>query len=235
MTTFTANQQVLLTAASIGTWFTFLTSNPHVEVLSTTELKFENGGGTIELDFRGSGFHVNPITGTPNGGTLTSLQINEPAGTMAYKFAGMAIPITTAVADIQAHNWGGLLNLFMGGNDVIMGSPSGDYLNGFGGNDRINGGGGNDTLVGGPGNDTFIFRPNFGEDVIKDFNTGTLAAHDTIELHSVGIAGFSDLVHNHATVTPGGVVITDGTGDTITLRGITKIAQLHSFDFHFLA
>jgi Ca2+-binding RTX toxin-like protein len=41
-----------------------------------------------------------------------------------------------------------------GGNDVILGRPIRDVVNGFGGNDRICGGGGNDTLTGGTGNDT---------------------------------------------------------------------------------
>jgi Ca2+-binding RTX toxin-like protein len=39
------------------------------------------------------------------------------------------------------------------GNDVILGRPTAETINGRGGHDRICGGGGNDTLVGGTGND----------------------------------------------------------------------------------
>jgi alpha-tubulin suppressor-like RCC1 family protein len=40
-----------------------------------------------------------------------------------------------------------------GGDDVILGTPTTETINGRGGNDRICAGGGNDTVNGGPGND----------------------------------------------------------------------------------
>jgi hypothetical protein len=42
------------------------------------------------------------------------------------------------------------------GNDVILGRPTADTINGLGGDDRICGGGGNDTLNGGIGNDRLL-------------------------------------------------------------------------------
>lgn len=43
-----------------------------------------------------------------------------------------------------------------GGDDLLIGSPLADFLDGGAGNDSIDGGGGNDLLLGGPGNDTVI-------------------------------------------------------------------------------
>jgi Ca2+-binding RTX toxin-like protein len=42
------------------------------------------------------------------------------------------------------------------GNDALIGSSHGDYIEGYAGNDLLDGGGGADTLDGGAGNDTYI-------------------------------------------------------------------------------
>jgi Ca2+-binding RTX toxin-like protein len=121
-----------------------------------------------------------------------------------------------------------------GGNDRINGGGGNDVLNGGAGNDSLIGGTGNDFLTGGPGNDTFVFQPGFGNDVITDFSPGTLANHDTIELHSVpGMHNFTQVVA-HAAVVGGHVVISDTLGDTFALSSVHKVGQLHSYDFHFL-
>jgi Ca2+-binding RTX toxin-like protein len=122
-----------------------------------------------------------------------------------------------------------------GGNDTINGGGGNDVLNGGAGNDRLIGGPGNDLMMGGSGNDTFVFQPGFGNDVITDFTPGTLANHDTIELHSVpGLNNFAQ-VKAYATVVSGHVVISDTIGDTITLNNVHRVGQLHGYDFHFLA
>jgi Ca2+-binding RTX toxin-like protein len=236
MTVFTATQPVTLTPAALIGLFNFLQHNPQFEgIPSTTEFKVENQAHTIEIDLKGVGFSFNQHG--PTGGTLTSLQINLPAGTLAYKFAGMAISIPTVVSDVNSGHFGAILNLFLGGNDNISGSPGGDYLNGFGGNDRIIGGLGDDTMRGGPGNDTFVFRAGFGHDRIQDFTVGTSATgpHDTIELHSIAGLGSFAQVKAHASAATGHVVITDNIGDTITFTNLTSVSQLHKYDFHFLA
>jgi Ca2+-binding RTX toxin-like protein len=130
------------------------------------------------------------------------------------------------------------------GPDAIYGFFGNDRLSGLGGNDSLYGGPGNDTLDGGPGNDwmsggpgkdTFVFRTGFGDDVITDFTPGTLANHDTLELHSVpGLHNFAQ-VKAHTAVVSGHVVISDTIGDTITLNNVHKVGQLHGYDFHFLA
>jgi Ca2+-binding RTX toxin-like protein len=59
------------------------------------------------------------------------------------------------------------------GDDVLIGGAGHDTLLGGPGDDSLDGGTGNDFLVGGAGADHFIFRPNFGRDVIADFEQGT--------------------------------------------------------------
>ena len=238
MTVFNATQPVTLTASNFASIFSFLQNGSHIELASSTELKVENSAHTIELDFRGSNFTYGQHG--PTGGTLTSLQINEPAGTVAYKFSGMAVSIATIASDVQSGHFSAILGLFLGGNDVITGSTGADHLAGFGGNDRIIGGGGNDTMSGGAGNDTFVFvHSGFGNDVITDFTTGTLANHDTIELHSVpGLANFTMVKALATVVNIGGVnhvVIHDAGVDTIQLNSVHAVSQLHSYDFHFMA
>ncbi|HKZ96903.1 MAG TPA: cadherin domain-containing protein, partial [Hyphomicrobiaceae bacterium] len=56
------------------------------------------------------------------------------------------------------------------GNDTLDGGAGKDTLIGGGGKDTLIGGGGNDVLTGGAGADTFVFAPNWGEDVITDFD-----------------------------------------------------------------
>jgi hypothetical protein len=122
-----------------------------------------------------------------------------------------------------------------GGNDTIGGGGGNDVLNGMAGNDRLIGGPGNDLISGGPGNDTFVFRAGFDNDQIADFNVGTIANHDTIEFHSVPRLHNFVQMKAHAAVVGGHVVISDVGGDSITLSSVHRVAQLHSYDFHFLA
>jgi autotransporter-associated beta strand protein len=121
------------------------------------------------------------------------------------------------------------------GANILRGGVGNDRLTGGAGNDRLIGGPGNDLLIGGAGNDAFVFQPGFGNDAITGFTPGTLANHDTVELHSTpGLNNFAQ-VKAHATVINGHVVISDTTGDTITLNSVHKVGQLHGYDFHFLA
>ena len=56
------------------------------------------------------------------------------------------------------------------GNDQLYGGLDNDELFGGNGNDILNGGEGNDNLEGGFGNDTYIFAPNFGHDIILNYD-----------------------------------------------------------------
>jgi hypothetical protein len=81
-------------------------------------------------------------------------------------------------------------------------------------------GGKGDTLTGGAGPDTFAFRPNFGTNVITDFNV----INEAVQIDNSIFATVNDvLAHN----TPAGAVINDGHGDTVTLAGVT-LSQLQT-------
>ncbi len=115
------------------------------------------------------------------------------------------------------------------GKNVLDGSAGHDVL--IGGNDvDVLIGGNGDTLTGGPGPDTFLFRPNFGTNVIKDFNIN----NDFLQFDKSIFASVNDLL-NHTTAGSAGAIINDGHGDMITLTGIT-LAQLqtHQNDFHLV-
>ncbi|MBO9398568.1 CHRD domain-containing protein [Shimia sp. R9_2] len=56
--------------------------------------------------------------------------------------------------------------------DTINGSDLANTLSGEDGDDLINGEGGDDILIGGDGADTFLFEGDFGNDTIRDFETG---------------------------------------------------------------
>ncbi len=140
--------------------------------------------------------------------------------------------------------------LFGGGNhDDLYGNSSSDTLDGNGGNDQLDGGGGHDRLIGGAGYDTliggtgqdvligggnadqFVFGNNFGRDTITDFEADNI--HERIDLSDVTqITSYGDLLLNHMTRSGSNVVIEDGLGNSITIRGVT-MADLDSSDFLF--
>jgi hypothetical protein len=74
-----------------------------------------------------------------------------------------------------------VLAKILGGDDIIDGSDSGDWLFFDKGNDRIDGGKGDDIiaggrgkdiLIGGKGSDYFYIEDNYGTDTIADFHAG---------------------------------------------------------------
>ena len=91
-------------------------------------------------------------------------------------------------------------------------------------------GGKSDTLTGGAGPDTFVFRPDFGTNVITDFNV----TNEAVQIDKSIFATAHDVLA-HTTDTPAGAVINDGHGDTITPAHVT-LAQLqtHQNDFHLV-
>ncbi len=144
------------------------------------------------------------------------------------------------------------------GDDVVLGQEGEDLLFGGAGNDRVSGGsqidclyggegsdtliagGGRDTLFGGAGDDIligdgqadlFVFFDNFGDDVILDF--AALAGAEKLQLGGVtAITDFNDLQQNHLTQVGNDAVISDGAGNTITLKNV-NIADLDASDFDF--
>ncbi|EBA02111.1 hypothetical protein RB2150_00360 [Rhodobacterales bacterium HTCC2150] len=121
------------------------------------------------------------------------------------------------------------------GSDTLDGGAHNDELFGGGDNDTLTGGTGDDTMSGGSGSDTFIFADGFGTDIITDFNATNNA--EKIDLSGVSaITDYTDLTtlaNNHIAQVGLDVVISDGTGDTITLTGVT-LGNLGVDDFIFV-
>lgn len=115
------------------------------------------------------------------------------------------------------------------GKNVLDGSAGHDVLVGGNGADVLIGGNG-DTLTGGPGPDTFVFRPNFGMNLITDFNV----INEMIQFDKSIFSNVTDIL-NHMTNANAGALIDDGHGDTITLLGVTlSQLQTHQSDFHLV-
>ncbi|NOX74607.1 MAG: calcium-binding protein [Alphaproteobacteria bacterium] len=119
------------------------------------------------------------------------------------------------------------------GNDLIVGGDGNDILNGNKGNDQISGGVGNDIMAGGKGSDAFIFNePSFGNDTVLDFdiNADVLILADFLAANAgVTFIDAADFVSSYASVVGGTDVVFDfGTGDTITLTGLTTTIGLDS-------
>ncbi|RMA42342.1 peptidoglycan DD-metalloendopeptidase family protein [Rhodophyticola porphyridii] len=112
-----------------------------------------------------------------------------------------------------------------GGNDTLSGGAGIDRLYGGAGADEINGGADNDWFLGGTGADRFVFDPNWGRDIIADFEDGI----DVMDLGSTGLS-FGDL-----TITPDGsrTFVSDANGNSIRLEGILA-TDLTDADFSFV-
>lgn len=117
------------------------------------------------------------------------------------------------------------------GNDTLLGGDGDDTLYGQSSNDRLIGDAGDDFLNGGDGADEFLFRNNFGNDRISDFDLSEVG--EVINLSGLNaITGFVDLITNHLTQAGDDAVISDGLGNTITLVNV-NISALEASDFVF--
>jgi hypothetical protein len=97
------------------------------------------------------------------------------------------------------------------------------------GRDVLIAGNGN-TLTGGNGPDTFLLRPEFGSNVITDFNINS----DAIQFDRSIFATSADLF-SHTSNTAAGAVIDDTNGNTLTLAGVTLAQmQAHANSFYFV-
>jgi serralysin len=133
-----------------------------------------------------------------------------------------------SAADATPNTWhldaNGSIHYDMSGQQALFFGATTD-------NDKINGGPGNDLLTGGAGSDTFEFAPNFGKDVITDFQAaGT--GHDVIQLDHTVFPNFS-AVQAHMAQAGSNVLITADAHDTIQIDNTSK-AHLNSDDFHFV-
>lgn len=117
------------------------------------------------------------------------------------------------------------------GDDTLKAGTAASQLYGDAGNDRLIGGTGNDYLSGGDGNDTFVFGPNFGKDVVADFqNSG--GTHDIVQFDHTVFADFNAL-QSHMAQVGSSVVITLDANNAIEIKNFT-VSQLHAADFVFV-
>ncbi len=101
-----------------------------------------------------------------------------------------------------------------------------EFVAGTTGSDLLQSSNKSEVLFGGAGADTFKFAANFGNDTISDFRP----AEDHIQF-ARGLFATAEAVLDHAANDGlGNVVISDDSGDHLTLTGILK-TQLHSGDF----
>ena len=123
------------------------------------------------------------------------------------------------------------------GKDLLKGGDGRDYLFGGREGDGLLGEAGNDVLVsgfmdanymlGGQGNDTFFMLPQFGNDVVGDFQDG----QDKIDLSRLGItaANFDQYVHLHGYGNDTQVDLGSHHG-TVYLVGV-NVSQVSAADF----
>lgn len=183
--------------------------------------------GSLNLAADGS------YTYAANNGALPAKIVAQD--TFTYTLADGHGGTDTATLSIVVFNPGtayqaGMDTTLTGGNgaDVLDGSAGGCILLGGNGPDVLIAGDGN-TMTGGNGPDIFLFRPDFGANLITDFDVHT----DALQF---GLAVFTDAddVLDSAADAPGGVIITDDDGNAVTLAGVS-LADLaaHAGVFYF--
>ena len=120
--------------------------------------------------------------------------------------------------------------------NTLTGNKGDNTLSGLGGNDRLSGGLGRDALAGGAGNDVmgggagadvFIFADAFGRDQISDFSA---AGGDILRLDDAiwGDAAITaaEVLTEFSSVVGGNLVLNFGTGEVLTLTGVSSTAGL---------
>lgn len=127
---------------------------------------------------------------------------------------------------LHGHSGNDILN---GGNDKdrLLGGGGNDYLYGNDGNDVLRGGAGNDFMEGGAGADVFIFRENWNQDVVLDFQDGI----DRLVFHGFDFVD-SDELFSYATQDGNDVVFAFAANDSLTICD-TSLAQVYD-DFFLL-
>jgi VCBS repeat-containing protein len=142
----------------------------------------------------------------------------------------------TATLSIVVSNPG--VTYSSGENTTLSGGNRPDVLDGSAGNVVQTGGNGADVLIGGDGNtltgghgpDTFLFRPEFGVNLVTDFNVKT----DAIQFDASIFATSADLFANTSD-SGAGAIVHDGSGNTVTLSGVTLAQmQAHANSFYFV-
>ncbi len=108
------------------------------------------------------------------------------------------------------------------GSDALFGGQDNDLLVGGLGDDTLNGNLGNDTISTGEGSDLIVVQKDGGIDVVTDFDG---AAGDRIQIaanaNGTAIDTFAELQAAATNNSAGNVEIALGSGNTLTLNGVT--------------
>lgn len=116
--------------------------------------------------------------------------------------------------------------------NVIDGEAGADVLFGDEGDDTLIGGAGADELIGGLGDDVFVFKPNFGQDTLVDFQAGSSSV-DVIEFQNTLFSNFTEVLAASTQVGSDTLITYDG-DNVITLSNVA-LTSLHQDDFRFVA
>lgn len=116
--------------------------------------------------------------------------------------------------------------------NVIDGEAGADVLFGDEGDDTLIGGAGADELIGGLGDDVFVFRANFGQDTVVDFQAGSSSV-DVIEFQNTLFSNFTEVLAASTQVGSDTLITYDG-DNVITLSNVA-LTSLHQDDFRFVA
>jgi len=174
-------------------------------------------------------------------GLTTTLYGTAEAGSTVSILNGTTILGSKTVSSGGAWNWSFLtgtsktVRILTATATDIAGNTSGTSGTaqiGTNGNDTFHGTVGNDVFYGAGGHDTFVLSSVFGHDMIVDFDTAG-KGHDQVDFHGSPVLKNFASVLSHATNVSGGVLITQDTGDTLMLNGVSK-SSLAPADFSFV-
>lgn len=210
------------------------TASADMVIVDRSNANVDTGSGddTLVVDPTPRGDIYHALSGGSGNDTLDLSGFASPV--MVNLQVGRLVGLDYGVANLRS-----IENVIGGsGDDYLVGGAGANRLEGRDGNDKLLGGAGNDVLVGGRdddlligggGDDHFVFGPDFGEDRIIDFNLGTLARHDTLDLRGLGFASRAEVL---AHTDGGGSAVIHAGDDSITLQGVS-VAQLSAAD-HWL-
>jgi len=124
----------------------------------------------------------------------------------------------------------------LGSIENVVGSQADDRIEGNRLSNVFEGGAGNDRMTGAGGSDTFVFKPNFGNDRIIDFDANPAGGQDFLDISAFGITN-EDFAARVAIADVGAdtLIMIDGdAAQTIRLIGIGNAITITQNDFLLL-
>jgi hypothetical protein len=149
--------------------------------------------------------------GHPTGGMINAITVDLNAQEQ-FKFTGLDTSIVLFEKDLEEHRPRAAVELLFKGNDTVTGSS------------------GNDVLWAGDGDNVFVFKGNWGQDVVVDFD-----AFDKIALAYAQFANYERVVHDSHINSHHQLVIVDPvTHSSITIPSLDEKSDLKPSELLFL-